>query len=122
VLKNFGYDGAYRDEEIYVGALLENPLDCGLEASNLAFSVMLRSKNGEFLRLEDFAFYIMDESGRMYDALLLSYSKTAVDDKSVHQANWLIHTDFRHEFLFQDLRIAFFYRPCACIKIIRLKH
>jgi hypothetical protein len=122
VLKNFGYGGAYRDEDIYVGALLENPLDCGFEASVMTFSVTLRSKNGVPLRLDNFVFYVMDESGCMYNAPLSPYSKADADGESAYQAGGLIRTDFRHEFLFQDLRIAFLCRPYAVVNVISLKH
>jgi len=46
MLKNFGYDGTYNDENISVSVLLENPLKCGFEATELIFSVVLRTKIG----------------------------------------------------------------------------
>ena len=56
MLKNLGYDGAYHDESISVNVLLENPVDYGLEATELVFSVRVRSKGGDNLRLDDFTF------------------------------------------------------------------
>ena len=45
MLKNFGYDGAYYDENISVSVLLENPLEHDLEAATLVFSVTVKAKS-----------------------------------------------------------------------------
>ena len=127
MLKNFGYGGAYHGMSISVSVLLENPLECGLEATDLAFSVALRSKNGDTLKLEDFTFYVMDETGQLHSTRSIPNSMptietTSDDDEPVRRPDGLIHTDFKYEFLFQDLRIAFSYRPYGKINIIELKH
>lgn len=128
MLKNLGYDGAYHDENMSVSVLLENPLEYNLEASTLVFSIALRSKNGsKILRLEDFAFYVMDETNRLYNTQSTPYSKStngviAEDDEPVRCSSGLLHTDFKYDFLFQDLRIAFYYRPDMKFSIIKLKH
>ena len=128
MLKNLGYDGAYHDENISVSVLLENPLEYNLEANALVFSVALRPKSGsKILRLEDFTFYVMDEANRLYNAKSTPCLKPAnevitEDDEPEHCPDGLIHTDFKYDFLFQDLRIAFYYRPYAKISIIKLKH
>ena len=127
MLKNYGYAGAYRDESISVGVLLENPQDYGLEESALAFSVTVKAKNHEAIRLEDFTFYIMDEDNCLYNAQNISYSDLAVEDKldydePLHRPDGLLHTSLQYRFLFQDLRIAFYYRGYEKINIIRLQH
>ena len=126
MLKNYGYDGAYRDGNISVSVLLENPLEYGFEASTLVFSVMFKAGNNEAAvpRLEDFTFSIMDEANRLYSTQSRPYLKeiTSEDDEPVRKPDGLIITDFNYDFLFQDLRIAFFYRPYGKTGIIELKH
>jgi len=127
VLKNYGYDGAYNDENISVSVLLENPLEYGFEATELVFSVGLRAKNDDAPKLEDFTFYVMDEAGQLHDTRSILYSKpdietTFEDDEPARRPDGLILTGFKHEFLFQDLRIAFYYKSYQVIKIIELKH
>jgi hypothetical protein len=127
MLKNYGYDGAYHDENLSVSVLLENPTKHGLDMTELAFSVMARGKSGETPQLDDFAFYIMDEANHLYNTRRALYSKAAIeiapdDDEPVRRPDGLIHTDFKHDFLFQDLRIAFYYRPYQRIIIIGLEH
>jgi hypothetical protein len=129
VLKDYGYDGAYHDERISVSVMLENPLDYGLDVADLVFSVKARAKDGGAvaLRLEDFTFYIMDESNRLFNTQHTPYTAPAVendpdDDEPARWPDALIRTGFEHGFLFQDLRIAFYYRLYGAIRIIKLSH
>jgi hypothetical protein len=127
MLKNLGYAGAYRDENISIGVLLENPADFDLEASTLVFSITLTVKNDPPITPEDFTFYIMDEADRLYNTKPIPLQKPGVkaideDGEPIRQPDMLICTDFRHEFLFQDLRIVFRYRPCANLCIVKLRH
>ena len=129
MLKNFGYDGAYRDENISVSVLLENPLEHGFEANTLIFSVTFKAMNSDTAvpRLEDFTFQIMDEANRLYNTQSMPYLKSEIemnseDDELVREPDGLIITNLNHEFLFQDLRIAFLYRPNGKTNIIELKH
>ena len=126
MLKNLGYDGAYHDENISISILLENPLNVGLESSALVFSVTFRTKNGNVPRHEDFTFYVMDETNLLHNVQSAPYSKRIAepdtDDEPVRRPDGLIHTNLQPDFLFQDLRIAFYYRPYMKIQIIKLKH
>lgn len=129
MLKNYGYDGAYRDENVSISVLLENPLEYGLETNTLAFSVTLKALNSTAIipKLEDFTFYIMDEANRLYSTQNISYLKadtemTLEDGEAVCKPDRLIVTDFNHDFLFQNLRIAFSYRLYGKTNIIELKH
>ena len=128
MLKNFGYGGAYRDENISVSVLLENPLDYGIEAAKLVFSVVLKDRNSDTSpRLEDFTFYIMDERNHLYNLQntpCVNHDTEAAADGNdpVQRPDGLIMTDINHHFLFQDLRIAFNYRNRTGIRIIELKH
>lgn len=129
MLKNLGYDGAYHDPNISVNVLLENPLDYGLDAATLVFSVTIKDKRerADNLNIENFDFYIMDEQNRLYNAhrmpdLQPSAKAIPEDDEPVCQPDTLILTDLKYEFLFQDLRVAFYYRPDHQIKIIELRH
>ena len=128
MLKNLGYHGLYRDQDISVSVLLENPLDCGLEAAALVFSVIVRERqNGTAnLGMDSLSFYIMDEQNRIHNMQKMSglrpNIKVAVDDdEPVRSPDGLIFTDFKPEFLFQNLRIAFYYVPHQQFHIIELK-
>lgn len=129
MLKNFGYDGVYHDPNVTVGALLENPIDYGIDAGTLVFSITIRDKRRKVtnLTIEDFSFYIMDEQGRLYNTQTMPYLQPKDEaeiegDESVRNPDGLIFTEFRHEFLFQDLRIAFRYGSCQRLYIIELGH
>ena len=127
MLKNLGYAGTYHDKNIAVNMLMENPLDCGLESSALVFSVNLGSKKGDIPKLNDFTFYFMDEANRLYNTHSTSNPNLIIktdtdDDEPARRPDGLIHADFRHEFLFQELRIAFYYQPYKKIEIIELRH
>ena len=127
MLKNLGYDGAYHDENISVSVLLENPVEYGIDAAQLVFSVALRANNRSHTapHIDDFTFYIIDETHYIYNTQYMPYSKPAAeelpDDEPIRQPDGLIHTELKHKFLFQDLRIAFYYRPYKKINIIDLK-
>ena len=127
MLKNFGYGGAYHDTGISVSVMLENPLEYGFEATELAFSVALRDNKSNTPMLEDFTFYVMDEADQLYNTRSIPFSKTDIetpieDNEPVRQPDGLIITEFKHSFLFHDLRIVFYYRPYRRFSIIELKH
>lgn len=129
MLKDCGYGGAYHDKDISVSMLLENPLDCGLEAASLVFSVIIRDKGTGSAKLspEDFTFYIMDEHNSIYNTQKVFGLRPKVrvlqeDDEPVREPDCLIFTEFRPEFLFQDMRIAFYYRHHRQLHIIELRH
>lgn len=125
MLKNFGYDGVYYNQDIAVSVLLENPSDYDLEAATLVFSVTIRDKrNGTAnLHLEDFSFYIMDEQNHIYNTKKAAGLQSSVkDNEPVRNPDILILTEFRPEFLFQDLRIAFYYEPYRQFHLIELRH
>lgn len=125
MLKNLGYDGAYNDENISVSVLLENPLEHDLDAQMMTFSVKVKEKGGTSTMsgLEDFTFYVMDESNHLHNVKVSPYLKGMPEDEEpVYKPEGLIYTELQHDFLFQDLRIAFYYCPYAKINIINLKH
>ena len=127
ILKNLGYAGAYRDENIVISLLLENPRDIGLQSSTIVFSLHIRDVSGDTPKLDDFTFYIMDEENKLYNTQSTPCSKPTIesdpdDDEPVRCPDGLIYTGFRHYFLFQDLRIAFYYKPYNKINIIALNH
>jgi hypothetical protein len=125
MLKNKGIAGAYHDENISVGVLLENPLDYGLEATELVFSVTLTAKTeSAALNSKDFAFYIMDEENCLCNTRFIPYSdlKAPYDDEPTRRPDTLICAELKPEFLFQDIRVSFYYVPGGKIHIITLKH
>lgn len=128
MLKKSGYNGAYNDQNISVNVLLENPVDCGLEETNLVFSIRLRGKkeSDAIVKIQEFTFYIMDEANCLHSTRIMlcptGTVETTIDDEPIRQPGGLILTEFKHDFLFQDLRIAFYYKPYRRIIIIELKH
>ena len=76
-------------------------------------------------KLEDFAFYIMDEAGCMHDTKHIptpTITKTQDSAEPKYLSDGLIVTDFKHDFLYQDLRIVFCYHPYQRTSIIELNH
>ena len=125
MLKNFGYDGVYYNQDITVSVLLENPSDYDLEAATLVFSVTIKDKRSGTanLHLEDFSFYIMDEQNHIYNTKkAVGLQSSVKDNEPVRNPDILLLAEFRPEFLFQDLRIAFYYEPSQQFHIIELKH
>lgn len=128
MLKNFGYDGVYRNQNLSVSVLLENPLDYNLEIAKLIFSVTIRDKKkGVVPHLEDFTFYLMDEKNHIYNmqkeaGLQVNIKTTAEDNESVRKPDTLISTDFNPKFLFENLRIVFYYEPDQKFYIMELTH
>lgn len=127
MLKDCGYGGAYHDKDISVSMLLENPLDCGLEAASLVFSVIIRDKRtgSARLNLEEFTFYIIDEDNFIYNTQKVFGQNPKIqeipgDDEPVRKPDCLISTEFRPEFLFQDMRAVFYCEHQKQLHIINL--
>ena len=127
MLKHLKFSGIFHDENLSVNVTLENPSGYGLEATTLLFSFTVRDKSSSGItpNLEDFTFYVMDEANRLYNTQSIPIPAVEVDpgdDELMENPDGLIHTDFKHDFLFQDMRIAFDYRPYRKLSIIELKH
>lgn len=125
MLKHLGYSGTYNDENISVSILLENPIEHPLQPILLTFSVrvQIKSNHPNILRPENIAFYILDESNDLHNTKKLPYLiDIPDDDEPVCKPDYLICAAFKHDYIFQDLRIAFYYRPYEKINIINLKH
>jgi hypothetical protein len=132
MLKLISYDGTYRDENITVSVVLENPLDYGLATTALAFSVVVKDKNGNNTspHIDDFVFYLMDENFRLHNMQFIQHANSrpiaslplaSEDDEPIRIPNGIIHTVLQPEFIFYDLRVAFYYRRSDRIEIIRLQ-
>ena len=127
MLKHLKFSGIFHDDNLSVHLTLENPLDYDLDVATMVFSVTVRAKNDtDFApKLEDFTFYIMDEAGCMYDTQHIptpATTKAQESEESEYLPDGLIVTDFKHHFLYQDLRIAFCYRLYQRTSIIELNH
>ena len=127
MLKHLKFSGIFHDDNLSVHLTLENPLDYGLDATTMVFSVAVKFKNDTDVapKLKDFTFYIMDEAGCMYDTQHIATPITTQaqdNDEPEYLPDGLIVTDFKHHFLYQDLRIPFNYRPYQRISIIDLNH
>ena len=128
MLDKLGFSGEYRDRDISVDIMLENPLEYGIDAGNLLFSIKIsqRSADAPILRINEFSFYIMDKYNRMYnvqDALVPTEKEAAIVlDCSISAINGHIQTKLRPIFLYHDIRIAFYYQLYNRIEIITLTH
>jgi hypothetical protein len=128
MLKNLGYDGAYRDETITVNVLLENPLEHSLDESMLVFGVTMRNKidSTHHLQWAELIFYVMEENDCLHNtenmqSLHPDAATESACDKPIPPPDRLIRTAFRPEFLFQDLRVAFYNRRTERLHIIKLQ-
>jgi len=125
LLKNLQFSGNYHDENLSIHVTLENPADYGLEAASLVFGVTAKNKNGGVIKESEISFYIMDEVNHMYNTRCMPVPD--VEDcnyrnEPAYRPGWLVVTDFKQEFLYQDLRVAFYYKSCQQINIIELNH
>ena|GEM_PF-2536517 len=132
MLKNMSYEGTYRDEDIDVSVVLENPLDCSLNANTLAFSVFVESNHDDNAApfMDDFVFYVMDDNYRLYNMQFVPYKDSRPstlppfepeDDEPISIPSGIIYTELRPEFIFHDLRVAFYYRRYNRMEIIKLQ-
>jgi hypothetical protein len=124
MLKNLRFSGIYHDERLAIHVLLENPADYGLEATKMVFSITVKDKDNGTLRLEDFTFYVMDEANYLHNTRSIPVPIIEIhpDNEPVYLSDWLILVNFNHDFLFQDLRIAFYCRPFQKFSTIELNH
>ena len=127
MLKHLKFSGVLNEEILSVCVTLENPADYGLDVTALVLSVVIKEKNGISFtpNMDAFTFYIIDESNRMYNAEFVSTPDLLMptdDADPLPKPDGLIVTDFKHEFLYQDLRIAFYHQPHQRLHIIDLRH
>lgn len=142
MLKHIKFSGIFHDDTMYVNVTMENPTEYGLEPTSLLFSLSVKAKssNGStdqfhVPKLSDFTFYIMDESNNMYNTKRISIptaNETQITENQAtiiqanneekYQNNGMMLADFKHTFLYQDLRVAFYYEPYKKIMIINLEH
>ena len=127
MLKHLKFSGLFNDENLSVSVTLENPADYGLASSLLVFSATIKPK-GHFTKLEELTFYIMDEADLMHNTWqmavpdITAFSNESYEPEPPYQPDGLLLTDFKHDFLFQDLRIAFYCRHYQTFGIIELNH
>lgn len=128
MLKDLVYAGTYRDKDISVIVILQSPLDYGLNANTMAFEVMVAAKSDSTVAplLKDFTFYIIDEANLFYNVRNATYSSLRVDmiinpEESPHTQKRLILTEFMPEFLYQEMRVGFYYKPYNHIEMITLE-
>jgi len=126
MLKYLKFSGLFHDENFSVNITLENPLDYGFTVETLLFSVNINAKDNKVISLQqkDFKFYIMDEAEYLYNTQNIQTPVNAkpINEELEYQPERLIFTDFKHDFLYQDLRMAFYYRPYRRFNIIELRH
>jgi hypothetical protein len=156
MLTEIGYHGVYRDENISVSLLLENPLRYGLASGVLLFSVAIRPRDSvidgfgddtlscinnvidggneygvSIMSLNDFTFYLMDEHNHMHNVQSVPHSALsavvksgiAEDTQSLELATrGFIKADFKCEFLYQSMRVAFYYEPYERIEVVGLRY
>ena len=69
MLKHLNFSGMHQNDGLSVSVTMENPADHGIGAANLLFSVTAKFKDNRdcALNIEDFAFYVMDESNSMHN-------------------------------------------------------
>lgn len=124
MLKDLCFSGIFRDEHLTVSIMLENPLHYQLDSSVLLFSVIVRSKKGDITDIapEDFVFYVLDEKGFAYNTQRIPVPPAGLNEAADYPPDLLICTDWKNDFLFQDLRLAFSHRAYQSLPIIELRY
>ena len=122
MLKHLKFSSIFHDDDLSVNVTLENPLDHGFTAEYLLFSMAVKTKNGNGnpLGMENFTVYIMDEANYMYNTQHTTLA--GPNDEPEPKLEWMVFTEFKRDFMFQDLRIAVYYHPYQSISIINLNH
>ena len=70
MLKDYNCFGVYRDDNLTINVMLENPIEHSLSADLLVFSVTIEPRDKAMCKPEvgtDITFYITDESGHIYN-------------------------------------------------------
>lgn len=109
MLNNYNYDGFYRDNNFMVSVTLTNPNEIDINNYMLTFDVLLKSENN--INLANFSFYIIDCNNNMHNMVMLNNNCG-----KYNQA--IVHTKLQPIFLYNDIRIAFYYKPYNKLLII----
>ena len=127
MLKHLKFSGVFTDDELFFSITLENPTDFGFEPTIFLFSIVVRGKNSDNYspKLEDFTIYIMDEANCMYNTRHVEMPANIpcpLMEECTDLPNGLISGEFSPDFLFQDLRIAFYCQHYQKVNIVELRH
>jgi hypothetical protein len=121
MLKGIIFSGKYCDEYLTVSVTSEEPLSHGLDSGTLSFSFTIKeSVNTDAPRTDDFTFYLMDEADRLYNTRLERVIPADTLSRDAREPNPLILAEFKPDFLYQDLRVAFYCRSRGIFGIITL--
>ena len=122
MIEDIFYGGTYRDDNIVVTVTLEDPASLGISASKLVFTVAATKTDGEAFPEDSCVFYLMQDNNSIQNTgfIPLESSRNVGSGATCHMEG-IISTEFRHEYLFQCLRVAFYYLPYDRIEIIQLK-
>ena len=123
MLEDIDYGGSYRDDSITVTVTLEDPERHGIDAGRLAFMVTASMYNGDAFPGECLVFYLMSDSNFISNTEFIPIEASKhIATEARRSLNGLIHMELHHGYLFQSLRVAFYYLPYNRIEIIQLKH
>ena len=128
MLKDFAYQGAYRNKDMDISFMLENPLVHDITADTLVFKVIIKTRDGDIdaPSLDRFSFYLMDEAATIHKFELVpcwgANAATIKGDDEPQCSCCLIYTGLRPEFLFQDLRIVLYERQYNKLELVRLEY
>jgi hypothetical protein len=129
LLKKFNYLGVRRDSEMTIDVVMRNPLEFGLDSTTLVLDILVKPKLlGTYtLPFDDFRFYLMDENDDLYNTRSKTHADLGVvaDTEHIEDSSrisrGLILTELKHEYLYQDMRLLFYYEPNKKFGIIKLE-
>lgn len=115
MLNDLGFFGTYKDDAMKVDIVFRNPLDYNLKADTMVFGILITPKKSGTFQLDDFRFYIMDRDNRLYNAnnipesSLEAITTEEMEKESPNTLRGFILTELKPEYLYQDIRIAFYH-------------
>jgi hypothetical protein len=117
MIKNLTFGGRYSDEIIIMEAMLVSPAKNGYSNNTLIFEVHIITK-GRTTDLSEWNFYIMDNQHKIHNAA----DVTELPKDGISAISALVAYDFRVEYLYNDIRLGFYYEPHNGIYFVEINH
>ena len=117
MIKDLTFGGSYKDENISMDAMLVNPAEHGYGNDTLTFEVRITMK-GATTDVDDWSFYIIDGQQNIYNAADVA----ELPSDGISTIAVIVAYHFRPEYLYNDIRLGFYYEPYNCIQFIEINH
>ena len=119
MIKDLTFAGKFIDENLLrVEAILANPTKHGYSDDIIGFEIRITMGGKATTELDKWTFYIVSGQNRIYNA----ENVTEIPCDGMSTINLIVAYKFRTEYLYNDIRLGFLYKPYNCIDFIEISH